>query len=121
MKKIFVTLFSLFLVLVLFGCAKDKRLTEPAQTTAESTTESLTVKLTFPEGYTALEIAEKLQKNKVCSVADFMKAAQSEELAEKFGFLGDRTSVRSCLKAIFFPTHMNSTRAKAPKAQSPAF
>ena len=89
MKKIFVTLFSLFLVLVLFGCAKDKRLTEPAQTTAESTTESLTVKLTFPEGYTALEIAEKLQKNKVCSVADFMKAAQSEELAEKFGFLGD--------------------------------
>lgn len=89
MKKIFVTLFSLFLVLVLFGCAKDKRLTEPVQTTAESTTESLTVKLTFPEGYTLLEIAEKLQKNKVCSVADFMKAAQSEELSEKFGFLGD--------------------------------
>lgn len=87
MKKFLITVLCLFLAFFLFGCANENRLDESTQSTKESTTESLTVKLTFPEGYTALEIAEKLEKNNVCSVSDFMKAAQSEELAAKFGFL----------------------------------
>lgn len=87
MKKFLITALCLFLAFFLFGCANENRLDESTQSTKESTTESLTVKLTFPEGYTALEIAERLEKNNVCSVSDFMKAAQSEELAAKFGFL----------------------------------
>lgn len=87
MKKFLITALCLFLAFFLFGCANENRLDESTRSTKESTTESLTVKLTFPEGYTALEIAEKLEKNNVCSVSDFMKAAQSEELAAKFGFL----------------------------------
>ena len=80
MKKFLISALALLLFLCLSGCSKEQRLSESPQNTTESTTESLTVRLTFPEGYTALEIAEKLEKNKVCSASDFMKAAQSEEL-----------------------------------------
>lgn len=91
MKKFFLTALLLILFLCLFGCSSNEnRLNgEMTQSTKESTTESLTVRITFPEGYTALEIAEKLEKNKVCNAADFMKAAQSRELAEQFGFFKD--------------------------------
>lgn len=91
MKKFFLTALLLFLFLCLFGCSSNENRLhgEMTQSTKESTTESLTVRITFPEGYTALEIAEKLEKNKVCSAADFMKAAKSRELAEQFGFFKD--------------------------------
>lgn len=45
--------------------------------TADSATETTakhTVSITFPEGYTALEIARKLEENNVCTEKDFMVA-----------------------------------------------
>ncbi len=45
------------------------------------------VTLTFPEGYTVTQIAEKLEENGVCSVNDFLSAVNnpSDELLEKLG------------------------------------
>lgn len=109
MKKFLSLILILALSLSLFGCASKNALTESSESsekTTEETTESLTVTVTFPEGYTALEIAKKLEKNKVCSVSDFMKAAQSEELAEKFGFLSgmkDTENRAFLLEGYIFP------------------
>ena len=106
MKKFLISALALLLFLCLSGCSKEQRLSESPQNTTESTTESLTVRLTFPEGYTALEIAEKLEKSKVCSASDFMKAAQSEELAEKYGFLKnmkDQDKRAFLLEGYIFP------------------
>ncbi len=88
MKRITALFLALLLSLSLFGCGA--KITDNAGSTGEKTTEDtkpLTVTVTFPEGYTALEIAEKLEKNGVCSEKDFMQAVQSSTAAEKYGFL----------------------------------
>lgn len=40
-------------------------------------TEQETVRIMFPEGQTIMQIAEKLEENRVCSASDFLKAADS--------------------------------------------
>lgn len=42
-----------------------------------TTHSSQTVQLTFPEGYTVKQIADKLEKNEVCSSSDFIAAVNS--------------------------------------------
>lgn len=54
----------------LIACSSPKN--EPDTTESITTTVENTVRVTFPEGYTAKQIAEKLEESGVCSAADFM-------------------------------------------------
>ena len=50
-------------------------------------TKSATVQLTFPEGWTIDQIAQKLESNKVCSAASFITTLQSVDFSEEYDFL----------------------------------
>ena len=45
-----------------------------------------TVKVTFPEGFTLLQIAERLEENGVCSAADFIEACKNIKML-LYGFI----------------------------------
>lgn len=79
MKKISAVLIALAVLFTLGACGKEPSPDPATETTAETTTESHTVRITFPEGYTLIEIAEKLEENGVCSVADFMALTTDKE------------------------------------------
>lgn len=54
----------------------------PASSKASSQPEkAATVKITIPEGFTLSQIGDRLQANKVCSKADFVKAAQTYDFS----------------------------------------
>lgn len=107
MKKTIAFLLAVLLSLFLFGCAaKDFQSTESTEEKTTKETKPLTVTVTFPEGYTALEIAQKLEENGVCPEKDFMKAVQSSEAAEKFGFLSEMKNTEErafLLEGYIFP------------------
>lgn len=76
MKKITALVLALFVLFIFTACTNEK--TEDETTTsAVTTTEDPTVRVTFPEGYTAKQIAEKLEENGVCSAEDFMALIKS--------------------------------------------
>ncbi len=50
-------------------------------------TYSETITLTFPEGYTIDQIAEKLEANKVCTASSFIKTMQSVDFSTEYAFL----------------------------------
>lgn len=57
--------------------------TKPAST---QPTEPLTVTVTLPEGYTAVQIAEKLEENKVCSASEFIALTNNYEYIQTLGY-----------------------------------
>ena len=57
--------------------------TKPAET---ALTEPLTVTVTFPEGLTVVQIAEKLEENKVCSASEFIALTNDYEYIQTFGY-----------------------------------
>ena len=79
MKRRFALVFAL-LVLLLAGCgAPIEEIPEQGGTSSSqeiTTTEDPVVRVTFPEGLTSVEIAEKLEANGVCPAADFMEAVK---------------------------------------------
>lgn len=48
---------------------------------------SETVTLTFPEGYTIDQIAEKLEANEVCTAASFINTLQNVDFSEEYDFI----------------------------------
>ncbi len=104
MKKI-ILLFLAIIILTFCGCAISNESTTSA--TTEQTTESPTVRVTFPEGYTTVQIAKKLEENKVCSAADFMEQINKiDELQDVYSFIKDidKTSDRAfALEGYVFP------------------
>ena len=46
-----------------------------------------TITLTFPEGYTIDQIAEKLEANNVCTASSFIKTMQSVDFSTEYAFL----------------------------------
>ena len=48
---------------------------------------SETVKLTFPEGWTVDQIAEKLEANKVCTASSFISTLEMVDFSEEFDFV----------------------------------
>ncbi len=106
MKKFLSLLLSLLFFLPLFGCERGVRYDETTLSASTESTVSPTVTVTFPEGYTVLEIAEKLEENDVCSAEDFMRAAQSTELAQQFGLLSEMENTENrafLLEGYVFP------------------
>lgn len=57
--------------------------TKPAET---APTEPLTVTITFPEGFTLVQMAEKLEENKVCSASEFIALANNYEYIQTLGY-----------------------------------
>ncbi len=48
---------------------------------------SETVKLTFPEGWTIQEIAEKLEANEVCTASSFISTVQTIDFSDEYDFI----------------------------------
>ncbi|MBQ8504487.1 MAG: endolytic transglycosylase MltG [Clostridia bacterium] len=87
MKKLTALLLTLITLFTLTACS-GKSQPEQTTTTAVTTTESLTVRVTFPEGFTAKQIAERLEENGVCSADDFMALLQGSYHASlSYGFI----------------------------------
>lgn len=80
---------SLSLILVcLFSftsCKKEKNDDVPSSTSATAT-QSLTVTLTFPEGYTVKEIAELLESEGVCSAKRFIALSNNITIVNALGY-----------------------------------
>lgn len=55
----------------------------------EATNSGATVTLTFPEGYTADQIIQKLEKYEVCSAAALYQAMQDVDFSSEFPFIAD--------------------------------
>lgn len=53
----------------------------------ESPMSGETVTLTFPEGYTVVQIAEKLEKNEVCSSAAFYATLRDVDFSKEYSFI----------------------------------
>lgn len=106
MKKILALFLALSVVFVLAGCSKGEE-QETTLPTEPTTTESPIAKVTFPEGLTAKQIAEKLEENKVCSAADFMALVQGQYYAAlSYGFIPDIENTESkafVLEGYIFP------------------
>ena len=90
MKKLH-AIFCLFIAVLFIFCScadSEAGQTTQPQTTQTETTEAqpLTVTLTFSEGMTVSEIAEKLEKNGVCSADQFRHLADDETTAALYSF-----------------------------------
>ncbi|MBQ8028629.1 MAG: endolytic transglycosylase MltG [Clostridia bacterium] len=86
MKKFLLITFVLSLIF-LSGCSKGLTPAPSEAASEEETTALPVVTITFPEGMTAVEIAEKLEENGVCSAEDFMAEVMNvEEIREAFSF-----------------------------------
>ena len=72
-KKLFLIICVLLAFILLSACTSEK--TADITTAPEdiATTQSLTVRVTFPEGLTLVQIAEKLQENEVCNASRFIE------------------------------------------------
>ncbi len=75
MKRTLMIFLAALSMLSLFGCSADKIKQELRPTT----TAIPTVTVMFPEGSTVSEIAALLEKNGVCSAADFMSAVNAPQ------------------------------------------
>lgn len=86
MKKLLCVFLFIICVFTLYACTGTQ---EQAQTESSTeTTLSPTVSITFPEGYSAVQIAKKLEKEGVCSAEDFMLQVKSiDGLAEQYKFI----------------------------------
>lgn len=78
MKRITAFILSLCMLTIFTSCGHSDKVPETTSTTAVTTTQDLTVRVTFPEGYTAKQIAERLEENGVCSAKDFMALVQGQ-------------------------------------------
>ncbi len=79
MKKI-TAILLVICTLFLFGCAKNETGTSTTASPPTTTTTGIpTATVTFPEGFTAVQIAERLQENSVCSASDFLSLVNNED------------------------------------------
>ncbi len=85
-KKIFSIILLVTALLVLSACDKSDNKTTTQSPEFTTTTKSLTVKVTFPEGFTVLQIAERLEENEVCEAAQFIDLANDIAYIQSLGY-----------------------------------
>lgn len=121
MKKPFVIILALLLVLSLFACAKKEPFVQestPSSSEAPSQ-ETGVVRVTFREGLTLVGIAEKLEENGVCSAKDFVAASQDVDRFRDslgYGFLDDldETDAAFTLEGYLFPDTYDFYKGEDP-------
>lgn len=77
---------ALLMLVCLFSFASCKKDENTGSTTTPTTTESLTVTVTFPEGLTVKEVAELLEKNKVCTAGEFITLSNDITFLKALGY-----------------------------------
>lgn len=98
-KKIGLAIFSVLLVLSLTACSVGEGI--PFLTTKSKTTlPDNTVTVTFPEGYTIVQIAQKLEQSKVCSAQAFLEACKKPVAGIEIDNADDRVFL---LEGYIFP------------------
>ncbi len=107
MKRVLILALSLILFLSFGACGNNKNQVTPSDAPKGTTTVSNTVRVTFPEGYTAKQIAEKLEENGVCAAKDFMALLQGDYYkALDYGFITDFKNAQDkafVLEGYIFP------------------
>ena len=84
MKRLISFFLCFAAVIALAGCSKGEIIDKVKEELTVPTVKN-TVSVTFPEGYTVTQIAERLEENEVCSKADFLAAVNNiSELDYKF-------------------------------------
>ncbi len=78
----------------------DWGLEKMLSTMQEGNNYSETITLTFPEGYTIDQIAEKLEANKVCTASSFIKTMQSVDFSTEYAFLKNQANKESRFRAL---------------------
>ena len=63
-------------------------------------TKAETVTLTFPEGYTIDEIAEKLEANEVCTATSFINTLQNVDFSTEYAFLKSISNKEERFRAL---------------------
>ena len=71
-KKLICVLAFLSVLLIFCACTKEDSPHITAAPEETTTTKSLTVRVTFPEGLTLVQIAEKLEESEVCNASRFI-------------------------------------------------
>ena len=108
-RRIILTLIILIIatvltVFIIKESSGNPTIDSPGFNTPEITEDPNIATVTFPEGYTVTEIAEKLEENSVCSAEDFLYAVNnpSDELLEKLG-IDNRYERIFTLEGYVFP------------------
>lgn len=80
--------FCVLCTLLLCACSKEviKNEIKEYLPTTEPTTPIPTATVTFPEGFTAVQIAERLEENSVCSAKEFLDLVNNEEFILSLGY-----------------------------------
>ena len=100
MKRV-ISLILIILMLVLTFCSCDSGEGVPFVTTKSQTTlPDNTVTVTFPEGLSIVRIADKLEKNGVCSAAEFISACNTPQEGIEIDNADDRVFL---LEGYIFP------------------
>lgn len=82
MKKVISVLLILCFVLSLCACTGGKgEVTTTEEPTVTATEPSSVVRVTFPEGYTLVRMAWRLEENGICSAEDFINEAQNGDFS----------------------------------------
>lgn len=119
MKKT-VSLISLLLVLFLLAGCGQARLQQSGSTTEPETTLSPTVTVTFPEGFSAVQIAKRLEENGVCAAADFIAQLNAPDgLTEGYPFLAEINNPDErpfLLEGYIFPDTYEFYRGENPQS-----
>lgn len=116
MKKLISVLLIIVCLFTFASCKKDEKIdvdasvqsTEPYSGDESLTTEELTVTVTFPEGWTVREIAEKLEQNGVCTAKEFIDLTNNTSYLKNltYSFFADIEEVYNrpfILEGYIFP------------------
>lgn len=121
MKKIIAVLLSLVVCVLAAGFILIKTDRLPFIISTENgkiTFLSRTVRVTFPEGFSLTQIAERLEENGVCPARDFINEANSEELYAAYSLLNDVESTGHRVfvaEGYLFPNTYDFFRNEAPE------
>ena len=123
MKKLSVIFLALLLTALLCACAG--RSPVPATDTNASAdptilhSDDLTVRVTFPEGWTIIEIAQRLEENGVCSAEEFIALTTDEEylstLDYKFLTGIETDKIAYYLEGFIFPDTYDFYKGESPE------
>ena len=120
-KKIIFAVILILAVAILASCIGKTDIpfvtTKPAET---APTEPLTVTVTFPEGLTLVQMAEKLEENKVCSASEFIALTNNYEYIQTLGYtftegITEPESRAFYLEGYIFPDTYEFYKGESPE------
>lgn len=110
---------SAVLFFSLRGKTEEPGVTSEAGTTqTTTTTDPRTVRVTIPEGFALVQIAEKLEESGVCSAEAFVAAANNPELYETYSLLTDVEDTEHRVfvaEGYIFPITLDFYKNEAPE------